>query len=188
MCYPVFHDKIAWRKSLFQGRIIMKNDSIKNSFYTILKLAICILIPLCVGWISSFFSRDSMQQYKELVRPSFSPPGWVFPVVWTALFILMGIASFRIYTSNTESRQRRNAIVIYTLQLAVNFFWTILFFTLRMRGTALLWLILLWILIFLTIKKFYKVDRVASWLMVPYIAWVSFAGILNYQMWFLNKG
>ncbi|NUM36430.1 MAG: tryptophan-rich sensory protein [Candidatus Brocadiae bacterium] len=157
-------------------------------FFTFLfKLILFIAIPLLIGSSSSYFAKDSMSQYKELIKPSFSPPGWIFGIMWTILYILMGIASFRIYISHAETKTKRAALAYYAAQLGVNFFWTIIFFHLQLRGLALLWLILLWALILLTMQKFYKIDKLSASLLLPYILWVSFAGILNYEIWFLNK-
>ncbi|AKL96089.1 tryptophan-rich sensory protein [Clostridium aceticum] len=154
---------------------------------SIVGFIIAIAIPLAVGSLSSFFTRDTMQQYQNLIQPSFAPPGWVFPVVWTILYVLMGIASYRIYSLGFKDPQVKSALLFYAAQLFVNFFWTIIFFRFEQRGFALVWLILLWVLIVITTAKFYRLDKIAGYLMVPYILWVSFAGLLNYSVWQLNR-
>lgn len=164
----------------------MKKDMGSNKF-NLIKLIIAIAIPLSVGSFSSFLTSDTMQQYQKLEQPSFAPPGWIFPVVWTILFILMGIASYRVYNKGLQNPDVKSALVFYVAQLSVNFFWTIFFFGFGWRGFAFLWLILLWILIIITTVKFYKIDKVAGYLLIPYLLWVSFAGLLNYSIWQLNR-
>lgn len=153
----------------------------------IFQLIIAIVIPLAVGALSSYFTRNTMEIYQQLKQPSFAPPGWIFPIVWTILFILMGIASYRVYLKGIERTDVKNALTYYAIQLVFNFFWTIIFFRFGLRGFALIWLIILWILIGITTVKFYKIDKVAGYLMLPYIIWVSFAGLLNYSIWQLNR-
>ncbi|WHH57811.1 TspO/MBR family protein [Petroclostridium sp. X23] len=150
-------------------------------------LLISIAIAEGVGILSSFFTRGTMEKYQQLVQPSFSPPGWVFSIVWSVLFLLMGIASYRVYNAGIQKPVVKNALIFYTIQLIFNFFWTIIFFRLELRGFAFVWLIILWVLIIITTVKFYKIDKIAGYLMVPYILWVSFAGLLNYSIWQLNK-
>ncbi len=150
-------------------------------------LIISILLAEGVGLLSSFFTRNTMQEYQQLIRPSFSPPGWVFPVVWSILFLLMGIASYRVYEKGIERDDVKSALLFYGIQLVFNFFWPILFFGLGLQGFAFLWLIILWVLILITTVKFYNIDKIAGYLMIPYILWVSFAGALNYAIWQLNR-
>ena len=154
---------------------------------SIIEFIFAIAIPLGIGALSSFLTRDTMEIYQQLKQPPFAPPGWVFPIIWTVLFILMGIASYRIYLKGTENPDVKNALAFYGLQLIVNFFWTIIFFRLGQRGLAFIWLLILWILIAITTIRFYKINRIAGYLMIPYILWVSFAGVLNYFIWQLNR-
>lgn len=155
--------------------------------YKIVPFFVSIGIPLGVGALSSLFTQDTMAQYQQLKQPSFAPPGWIFPVVWTILYILMGIASYMVYRTKGKQPDTKKALLLYITQLVVNFFWGILFFGLEWRGIALLWLLLLWLLIVLTAVRFYEIRKTAAFLMVPYILWVSFAGILNYAVWQLNR-
>ncbi|MEW9122732.1 MAG: TspO/MBR family protein [Thermotaleaceae bacterium] len=164
----------------------MRKSDVQNK-KSILGIIIAIGIALAVGGLSSFLTRNTMEIYQQLKQPAFAPPGWVFPIVWTVLFVLMGIASYRVYLKGIEKTEVQNALMLYGLQLTANFFWTIIFFRWGLRGFAFIWLIFLWILIILTTMKFYKLDKVAAYLMVPYILWVSFAGLLNYSIWQLNR-
>ena len=149
-------------------------------------LAICILIPLAVGALSSLLTKDSMAEFELLNKPLLSPPGWLFPVVWTILFVLMGIASYLIYRQGTEDPQVRQALVIYGIQLLFNFFWPIFFFRFGWYLFSFFWLVILWVLILVMISKFRKIDETAAKLLVPYLLWVTFAGYLNLGVFLLN--
>lgn len=146
----------------------------------------CIAIPLVVGGLSAWISGGSMKIFEEVNKPPLSPPGWLFPVVWTILYTLMGIASYLVVVSGQEQVKVGKALRLYAAQLAVNFVWPILFFNLQWFFLAFLWLVLLWILIFLTIKAFYEVSPKAAALLLPYLIWVTFAGYLNLGIWLLN--
>ncbi|MGE5329444.1 MAG: TspO/MBR family protein [Deltaproteobacteria bacterium] len=148
---------------------------------------ISILIAEAVGVLSALFTQDTMQQYKQLIQPPFSPPGWVFPIVWSILFLLMGLASYRVYNEGIERKDVKNALVFYAIQLILNLCWTIIFFRFQMRGFAFVWLLILLTFIIITTIKFYKIDKVSAYLMIPYILWVAFAGVLNFSIWQLNK-
>ena len=150
-------------------------------------LLFCVAIPLIVGGISGFISRGSMDAFEALDKPPLSPPGWLFPVVWTILYILMGIASYLVITSGQSQRKVSNALKIYGLQLLFNFFWSIWFFNLQLYYFAFIWLVLLWILIIITILSFYRISKPAAYLMIPYLLWVTFAGYLNLGIAMLNS-
>ena len=147
------------------------------------KLIICILIPLAVGGLSALLTQNSMQTFDTVTKPPLSPPGWLFPVVWTILYILMGIASYLVAVSQTPNRM---ALTVYGIQLAFNFFWSILFFNLELYLFAFIWLLALWILILITIVMFSKISKTAAYLMIPYFIWVTFAGYLNLAIYLLN--
>ena len=149
------------------------------------KLIACLALPLAVGGLATALS-GGMDSYGTLVQPPLSPPGWVFPVVWTVLYLLMGYASYRVLTSGANSADIRRAWLFYGLQLLANFIWPLLFFGGKLYLTSLLWLIVLWILIFLTIWTFSKVDERAGDLLIPYILWVTFAAYLNLGVYLLN--
>lgn len=136
-------------------------------------------ISLGAGAIASFLTQDSMQQYGQLYQPPLAPPGWVFPIVWTILFILMGIASYLIYVSDATKEEKRTALLIYGIQLIVNIGWSVIFFRWNAYLLAFAWLLLLWYLIYLTIRAFYQIKPLAGILLIPYIAWVTFAAYLN---------
>lgn len=147
---------------------------------------ICIAIPLLVGGISALLSQNSMETFQQLNKPPLSPPGFLFPIVWTFLYILMGIASYLIITSNEDKQQIQPAFVLYGLQLFVNFWWSIFFFNFEWYLFSFLWLILLWLLIYFTIQAFYGISKIAGYLMIPYLLWVTFAGYLNFFIFLLN--
>ena len=146
---------------------------------------ICLGIPLAVGAISTLLSGGT-QLYGELVKPPLSPPGWVFPIVWTTLFLLMGWASYRVYTSGDNPGKVRRALILYGAQLLLNFTWSIAFFRLRLPGLALVVLIALWVLILLNMRAFSRIDAKAGDLLIPYLLWVTFAGYLNFGFELLN--
>ena len=149
-------------------------------------LIISIAIPLLVGALSGFISSGSMAQFGQLNKPPLAPPGILFPIVWTILYTLMGIASYLVYTSGKDQEEVREALTVYGLQLAVNFFWSIFFFNLEWYLFAFFWLILLWVLILYTIVLFYRISKPAAYIMIPYLLWVTFAGYLNLGIYLLN--
>ena len=149
-------------------------------------LLICVAIPLAVGGLAAWLTRDSMEIFSSLHKPPLSPPGWLFPVVWTVLYSLMGIASYLVLTSDADPNDIRLALVLYTLQLGMNFVWSILFFNHSMYLAAFVWLVLLWVVILATTVLFYRIVPLAGDLMLPYLFWVAFAGYLNYGIYFLN--
>ena len=169
-------------------------------------LLICILIPLAVGTVAGLLTKGGMEQFQELNKPMLAPPAWLFPVVWTILYVLMGISSFLIYTCeevdekkrNLNSKfqkgkirtcfleQKRKSLNIYGYQLLVNFLWPVFFFNFGWYGFSYLWLILLWILVATMIWEFDKISLVAAIMNVPYLLWLSFAGYLNLTIWLLN--
>lgn len=149
------------------------------------KLIICLFVPLAVGGLSAFFTRNSMEDFEQLTKPPLAPPGWLFPVVWTVLFILMGIASYLVATSD-QPYKSRSALLVYGVQLIFNFLWSLIFFNLNAYTFAFIWLIILWLLIFLTLRMFYNISKPAGLLLVPYLIWVTFAGYLNLGIAILN--
>ena len=149
------------------------------------KLLICLAIPLAVGGLSALVT-GGMSDYPMLNQPPLSPPGWLFPVVWTVLYLLMGYASYRVLTSGADKVQINNALRLYGLQLFVNFLWSPVFFGLQWRLVAFFLLLLLWILIALTIRAFSAIDERAGDLLIPYLLWVTFAGYLNLALYWLN--
>lgn len=149
------------------------------------KLLLCLGIPLAVGGLSALVS-GGMGGYGELNQPPLSPPGWVFPVVWTALYLLMGYASYRVLKSGAEPERIRRALVLYGAQLVLNFLWSPVFFGLQWRLAAFFVLLALWVLVWLTAQAFSKIDEKAGDLLFPYLLWVTFAGYLNLGAYLLN--
>ena len=146
-----------------------------------------ILLSEAVGLLSGLLSREGTALYAELLqKPPLSPPGWVFPVVWTILYGLMGLSAAIIYAAPpTQARSR--GLNLFIAQLIVNFFWSPIFFNARAYGFALAWLLLLWVMVLLMALQFRKVDKTAALLQIPYILWLTFAAYLNYGVWQLNR-
>ena len=147
---------------------------------------IAILIPLAVGGLSALLTRESMDIYKDIVSPPLAPPGWMFPVVWTILYILMGISSARVYLSSDNKKSREDGLLSYGISLFMNFLWSVIFFRLRFFGFAALWLLVMLFFILRTVYYYAKVDKLASKLQIPYIIWSSFALCLNIGIFILN--
>lgn len=151
------------------------------------KLFKSIAIPLVVGAAAGFLTSGSMERFEALNQPPLSPPGWLFPVVWTILYLLMGISSYLIATSDMPEESISDALSLYNYQLIVNFLWPIFFFNFGWYFFALLWLILLWLLVASMIKTFAKISPKAAALNIPYLIWLTFAAYLNFGVWWLNR-
>lgn len=148
---------------------------------------ISVAIALAVGGLSALLTRNNMDVYERINRPFLAPPMIVFPIVWSVLFILMGISSTIVYLNRYKDFDTASsALKIYAFQLVVNFFWSIIFFNLQAYLFAFIWLIVLWILILLMIIQFYKISPLASYLQIPYLLWVTFAGYLTFMIYLLN--
>lgn len=145
---------------------------------------ISILIPLAVGSISALISGSSMSAYSTLNKPPLSPPGFIFPIVWTILYILMGISSYLIYVSGHENTKK--ALTLYGIQLFFNFCWSILFFSLSLYIFSFIWLVVLIFLILAMIIVFYSISPIAAYLQIPYLLWCMFAAYLNLTIFLLN--
>ena len=151
-----------------------------------LKFLISIILPLSVGAIAGIATAQSIPEwYATLNRPPFNPPNWIFGPVWTTLYILMGISLFLIWKQDV-SKKRNVAILIFLLQLFLNFVWSFIFFYFKMIGFALIEIILLWITIIIMLVLFYKIKPVASYINILYLLWVTFATVLNASYYFLN--
>ena len=149
-------------------------------------LFICIAIPLFVGALSALLTSESMEQFSALTKPPLAPPGWLFPVVWTILYILMGISSYLIITSGASKNEINKAIKLYGYQLVVNFLWSTIFFNFGWYLFAFFWLLLLWILV-LAMIRFKNINPYAAYLNIPYLIWLTFAAYLNFGIWILNS-
>lgn len=149
------------------------------------ELAKSIAIPLIVGAVSSFITNNAMEQFYKLNQPPLAPPSWAFPVVWTILYILMGISLYIVLQEDQEGQNEARRI--FYLQLGVNFLWTIFFFNFGWLLFSFFWLLLLWVLIIIMIRHFWKVSKWAGLLNIPLLLWVTFAGYLNIAIWWLNR-
>ena len=148
---------------------------------------IAIIIPLAVGGLSALLTMGSMDLYETIIQPPLAPPAILFPIVWTILYTLMGISSGIIYNSqNGTEAARNNALAVYALQLFINFIWSIVFFNLRAFLPAFVLILVLWVLIIVMIIRFYKIDKTAALLQIPYLLWVTFAAYLNLGIFLLN--
>jgi len=154
----------------------------------ILKLIVSILICQAAGLIGSFFTIPAIPTwYAMLKKPSFNPPNWVFGPVWTTLFVMMGVAVFLVWRKGLNTSQVKIALSIFGVQLILNTLWSLLFFGLRSPLAGLIEIWVLWIAITLTLVFFLKISLAAGLLLLPYLAWVSFAAILNLAIWRLNS-
>lgn len=143
-------------------------------------------LSLGVGFLSGLISREGTQIYAQMLqKPPLSPPGWVFGVVWTILYTLMGISAAMVWAA-PQTMARSRGLNLFIAQLIVNFFWSPIFFNARAYGLAFVWLLVLWILVLLMILEFRKVDKTTAWLQIPYLAWLTFAAYLNWGVWQLN--
>jgi tryptophan-rich sensory protein len=158
-----------------------------NNKFNIGDLIISILITLGGGLVIGFITSSASKQYGNINKPMFSPPSWVFPIVWTILYILIGIAAYRIYQLKKQGKNTKNALVYYSIQLILNFLWPIIFFKLQLYGVAYIELLILLIFIVITTIKFFKVDKIAGFIMLPYILWSLYTSILNLFVWILNE-
>lgn len=151
------------------------------------KLFISILLPQLAALSGLLFTKTGEGSwYQSLQKPEWNPPGWLFGPVWTTLYILMGIAFYLVWKAVATPALKKKAIGAWLAQLVANFFWTVIFFGQQQVGWALVEICLLWLLILLTLILFFKINKWAGWLLVPYLAWVSFATCLNATIWMLN--
>ena len=149
--------------------------------------AFWILFTEGVGFLSGWLTREGVELFNAAVQqPPLSPPAVLFPVLWTILYALMGIGAARVYLA-PASNARSRALLVYLLQLACNFFWSILFFNFQNYALAFFWLLALWVLILWMIRSFFKTDKAAALLQIPYLLWVTFAAYLNFGVWMLNR-
>lgn len=148
------------------------------------KLTASIAIGLGTGLLSVLLTLGNFKAYSALLQPPM-PPEWLFPVVWTILYILMGVSAYLVYECDTE--EKYIGLAVYVLQLIFNFLWLIIFFNIRNLLFAFVWLVFLWVLVLAMTISFYKVNKTAGLLQIPYLLWVTFAGYLNIALYILNK-
>ncbi len=153
----------------------------------ILTLILFIAVPLLIGGLSSFLTPNTSAFYEALKKPPLSPPGAVFPIVWTILYILMGIASYLVYQKGPSLPHVRDALYFYAATLILNFLWPLVFFRFEMIFSAFWVLLILWLTVGITTAKFYRISHAAGLLMLPYFLWITYAGYLNLGFWLLNR-
>ena len=150
------------------------------------KELICnLLVVYAVAGLSALLTMQSMKDYTALNKPQLAPPGYIFPIVWSILFTLMGISAYLVFQSLSDRKDF--PFTIYALQLVFNFFWPIIFFNSEQYLFALIWLVVLWFLILAMILAFSRHNKTAAYLQIPYLIWVTFAGYLNAGIWLLNR-
>ena len=142
-------------------------------------------IPLLVGVVAGFFTKDGMQIFESMTKPPLSPSAVVFPIVWTILYLFMGISSYIV--AGKDGREGEKALTLYGYQLIVNFLWPVFFFSFEWYFFSLLWLLFLWFLVLKMIFAFYQVFPAAAYLNIPYLIWLTFAAYLNAGVWILNR-
>jgi len=152
---------------------------------TVQTYAAFILSALLVGALSGYLSSGGMAAYESLMKPPLSPPGWVYMVVWTLLYILMGVGAAMVYLADEPGTRR--AMLLYVVQLFFNFMWSILFFDFEWRFVALIWLLVLWVLVAMMMRAFSAVEKMAGRLQIPYLIWLTFAAYLNFATFLLNR-
>jgi tryptophan-rich sensory protein len=155
----------------------------------ITRILAVVVTCLAIGYFSGIVTRSSIDTwYPTLIKPSFNPPNWVFAPAWSLLYLLMGVAAGLVWDRiEYEKEAVKNALVFFAIQLALNALWSYLFFGLMNPLLALIEIFVLWLMIYETLLKFIKINKVAGYLLVPYLLWVSFATILNASIWWLNK-
>lgn len=155
--------------------------------FSLLTLMIALLIPLLIGGISASISYQGMATYGTMNKPPLSPPAWVFSVAWTILYLMMGLASYLIIRTEADSRSHAMALIIYAIQLFMNFMWSILFFNWGIYLWAFIWLMCMWVIVIICAFRFYRINRLAAYLMIPYILWLTFAAYLNLGAYLLRS-
>lgn len=154
--------------------------------FDIKKLLKNVAIPVIVGALAGFLTKNDVTEFMETAnKPFFMPPGWLFPVAWTILYVLMGVAAY--YIDISKAIDKDKALLVYYAQLFFNFVWSFIFFTAGKYLFAFVWIVVLWLLILLTIIKFKKIDTRTVLLLAPYLVWVTFAAILNLSIYILNR-
>jgi translocator protein len=153
------------------------------------KIIVCVLSCISIGYLSGIVTQTSVTTwYPTLVKPSFNPPNWAFPIAWSLLYTFMGVAAGLVWARmDYDTELVKKALVFFVIQLALNSLWSFLFFGLKNPMLALIEIVLLWLMIYETYIKFKKIDKFAGFLFIPYLLWVTFAGVLNGNIWWLNR-
>lgn len=147
---------------------------------------VTLLIPIFVGAVSAILTSKGMSAYGTMSKPPLSPPAWAFPVAWTLLYIAMGAASYFIFAAESDSPNRTLILILYAVQLAMNFMWSIIFFNWGMYLFAFIWLMIMWCLVIVCAVLSFRVCRISFWLFIPYILWLTFAAYLNLGSYLLS--
>ncbi len=158
-----------------------------NRKFNLGDLIISLLITLGGGFVVGLFIRPYVPIYETLNKTWFFPQGFVFPIVWNILYILMAIAFYRVLQISKLGKKTYSSLTLFYIQLILNFLWSFIFFNFRLYGVAFIVAVILLILVIITTKKFFKVDKIAGWLMVPYVLWLSYASVLSCFVWILNE-
>jgi translocator protein len=166
----------------------MSNKIKSKKSFKLIPFIAALLIPISLGLIVSLLIPNMKSLYESLEKPFFAPPSMVFPIAWTILYILMGIASYKVYIKKYENIDISSAIFVYEIQLLLNILWPIIFFSFRLYGLAFIELLILFIFVILTTVRFYKKSGIkTALLLAPYILWLIYAGVLNFYIWMLNE-
>lgn len=164
----------------------MEGENAMKSNFRPWLLAITVVIPLSIGGISAMLTGDMMKEYFFLNKPPLSPPSWVFPIVWSILYVMMGVTSYLVINSGADRTLIIRALILYGIQLVLNFFWSILFFRYSLYIWAFIELIAMWGVVIATAVLFFRAARPAGILMIPYVLWLTFAAYLNYAVYKLS--
>lgn len=166
----------------------MENKAVKKKKIRIFPLIISIAVPLLIAGMVNFLLPDTKAIYNSLSKPIFAPPAEIFPIVWTILYILMGISSYMVYVKKFENIDVSSALFVYEIQLLLNCLWSFLFFGLRLYGVSFIELVILFAFVVLTVVRFYKkAGKKSAILLMPYLIWLVYAGTLNFYIWMLNE-
>lgn len=165
----------------------MKNIFKVNDKFKLIPFIISILIPLGGGVLAWYITKDPIALYETLTKPKFSLPGWLFGIVWTTLYILIGFALYRIYMTLKEEKRSYGVLILYFVQFFISLLSLVLFFNLKLYGLSAISVIIVIILIIIFIIKFIKIDKISSVLLIPYLIWCSYAAYLNIVIWMLNE-
>lgn len=158
-----------------------------NRKFNLGDLIISLLITLGGSFVVSLFIRPYVPVYETLNKPWFTLPGYIFPIVWAILYILMAIAFYRVLQISKLGKKTYSSLTLFYIQLILNFLWSFIFFNFRLYGIAFIAAVILLILVIITTRKFLKVDKIAGWLMVPYALWLTYASVLSCFVWILNE-
>ena len=161
---------------------------VKDMWNKIKPYVISVAIALAVGGLSALLTAGSMDLYSQIIQPPLAPPSFLFPVVWTVLYILMGISSAMIYLEKDNNpKEVSRGLIVYAVNLFLNFFWSIIFFNMQAFLFSFIWLVLLWITVMIMIISFYRINPIAGLIQIPYLIWLTFAGYLNLAIYILNR-